>query len=88
MGPEDHLKPFHRNDTREPWTSKDADKTEPLGYSYDLLHHPSGQKRQQYLSGIKKAINERYGQTRKDFFKFPKIHGKKNDYIVDVVYDL
>ena len=87
IGRGEHLRPFHRDNNRTPWTSNDAEKTEPLGYSYDVLHHRSGQKGEQYLPGIRKAINERYGQTRKELFKFPSLNGKKNDYIVDVIYD-
>lgn len=81
------LTPFHRDSNGTPWTSFDVKDTEPLGYSYDVLHHRSGQERDRYLSGLRKAINERYGQVRKELSKFPKLKGKKNDYVVDVIYD-
>ena len=79
---------FHRDKKRTPWNSDDARETKPWGYSYDVLHHRSEQKDEQYLPSIRKAINEHYGMTRKDLFKFPDIHGKKNDYIVDIIHDL
>lgn len=81
------LTPFHRDSNRTAWTSNDARTTEPFGYSYDVLHHSSGQKDGSYLSGIRKTINERYGQIRKQILKFPNLPGKKYDYVVDVIYD-
>lgn len=84
---QEDLTPFHSDSNRTPWTSNNAKTTEPLGYSYDVLHHRSGQKDGPYLSGIRKAINERYSQIRKQVLKFPDLPGKKNDYVVDVIYD-
>ena len=84
---EGDLIPFHRDSNRTAWTSNDARLTEPLGYSYDVLHHRSGQKDERFLSGIRKAINERYGQCRKQVLKFPNLPGNENDYVVDVIYD-
>lgn len=81
------LAPFHRDRNGTPWTSFDVKEREPLGYSYDVLHHHSGQKDDRYLARLRKAINERYGQVWKELFKCPNLKGKKNDYVVDVIYD-
>lgn len=85
--PKDALAPFHRDTNRTAWNSDDARHTEPWNYSYDTLHHEPGQKNADYLSDIRKTINELYGQSRKDLFQFPNIHGKKNDYILNIIYD-
>ena len=87
LSPNADLKPFFRDSQRTSWNSHDARETDRWGYTYDILHRRANQSDEEYLSNIRKTINERYGQTRKDLSNFPKISGKENDYIVDIIYD-
>jgi tyrosinase len=38
-------------------------------------------------STLNRAINGQYGNTRKDLLHAPEIQGRKNDYIINIVYD-
>lgn len=38
-------------------------------------------------STLKRTLNSLYGNTRKDLLNAPGIHGLKNDYIINIVYD-
>ena len=40
-----------------------------------------------HQSTLKRTLNGLYGNTRKDLLNAPGIHGLKNDYIINIVYD-
>jgi tyrosinase len=39
------------------------------------------------LSHLRRTINNQYASTRKSLIDAPEIHGRKNDYIINIVYD-
>ena len=48
-----------------------------VSHAISAVHH----------STLKKTLNSKYGNTRKDLLNAPGIHGLKNDYIINIVYD-
>ena len=46
-------------------------------HSTNISHH----------STLKRALNSQYGNTRRDLLHAPEIQGRKNDYIINIVYD-
>jgi hypothetical protein len=51
------------------------------------VRHEVSQPPKHLVSDLKRTLNSRYGNTRKDLFNAPSVDGRKNDYIINIVYD-
>ena len=74
------------------WTSERARMWSDLKYQYDDLTTPpagSGELLgQSDPTELRKQINQQYGSLRSKFFDVGEgFKGKKNDYIINLVYD-
>ena len=70
-----------------------ADSTDDLsapGPSTDPVAVPSeadSPNDQSDLSRLRKIINEKYGHVHRELENSPSIHGRKNDYIINIIYN-
>jgi hypothetical protein len=77
-----------------PYTSDLVKDWTKLGYQYDTLEKPRVLRLQpgdrssvDHLTQLKRVVNLKYNATRSAVLNAPDIHGKENDYLINIIYD-